>query len=90
MHLLFIRNCNDCLVKFQKRDERKAEEHAKKDFIQNERKKAVERLKQYKIVRTILFSFPGCPSKVAKWSHELVDYPLLPRQHTGQTTAPLV
>ena len=37
-------------ILFQKRDFNKAEEDKKKTFIQEERKKAVERLKQYKMV----------------------------------------
>ena len=39
------------MILFQKRDEHKAEKESKRDFLQNERKKTVERLKQFKMVR---------------------------------------
>jgi len=38
-------------VPWQKRDEQKAEELEKREFINSERKKTIERLRQYKLVR---------------------------------------
>jgi hypothetical protein len=43
----------------QKRDEQKVDLEKKQQFIENERKKTIERLKQYKMVSTYEFREPN-------------------------------
>lgn len=47
---VFRKSCR--IVLWQKRDELKAEELQKREFINSERQKTISRLRQYKLVRT--------------------------------------